>query len=84
MIWLHFILSAALVIGGGFYLARYGQELGERYGLTDIWIGFIFLAAVTSIPELATVLGAVTVAGSPVLALSDVLGSNAFNSSWFT
>ncbi len=79
MIWMHFIFSAALVIGGGFYLARHGQELGERYGLTDIWIGFIFLAAVTSIPELSTALGAVAVVSSPVLALSDVLGSNAFN-----
>lgn len=79
MIWLHFIFSAALVIGGGFYLARYGKELGDRYGLTDLWVGFIFLAAVTSIPELATALGAVTVAASPALALSDVLGSNAFN-----
>ncbi len=79
MIWLHFIFSAALVIGGGFCLARCGQELGERYGLTDIWIGFIFLAAVTSIPELSTALGAVTVVSSPSLALSDVLGSNSFN-----
>jgi len=79
MIWLHFILSAGLVVGGGFYLARHGQELGERHGLTDIWVGFIFLAAVTSIPELSTALGAVTVAASPALALSDVLGSNSFN-----
>jgi Ca2+/Na+ antiporter len=69
MIWLHFIFSATLVIGGGFYLARHGQELGERYGLTELWVGFIFLAAVTSIPELATALGAVTVACSPDLAL---------------
>ena len=79
MIWVHFIFSAVLVVGGGFYLARLGKELAARYGLTDIWIGFIFLAAVTSIPELATAVGAVTVAGSPALALTDVLGSNAFN-----
>lgn len=79
MIWLHFIGSAALVIGGGYYLARQGKELGDRYGLSDLWIGFIFLSAVTSIPELATALGAVTVAASPSLALTDVLGSNAFN-----
>ncbi len=79
MIWFHFIFSAVLVVGGGFYLARQGKELAARYGLTDIWIGFIFLSAVTSIPELATAVGAVTVAGSPDLALTDVLGSNAFN-----
>ncbi len=79
MIWVHFIFSALLVIVGGFYLARLGQELGDRYGLTDLWVGFIFLSAVTSIPELATALGAVAVAASPALALSDVLGSNSFN-----
>lgn len=79
MIWFHFTFSAALVVVGGFYLARLGKELAARYGLTDIWIGFIFLSAVTSIPELATAVGAVTVAGSPALALTDVLGSNAFN-----
>ncbi len=79
MIWVHFIFSAALVIGGGYFLARQGKELGDRYGLTDLWVGFIFLAAVTSIPELATALGAVMIAASPALALSDVFGSNAFN-----
>ncbi len=79
MVWLQFLISAALVIVGGFYLARNGKELGERHGLSDLWVGFIFLAAVTSIPELATALGAVLIAHSPSLALSDILGSNAFN-----
>ncbi|MEA1926752.1 MAG: hypothetical protein U9N73_00980, partial [Candidatus Auribacterota bacterium] len=78
-IWLQFIVSGALVIIGGFLLAKNGDELGERYGLSDLWIGFIFLAAITSIPELATAIGAVWIADSPSLALSDVLGSNAFN-----
>ena len=79
LVWLQFIVSAGLVILGGFYLARNGKELGERYGFSDLWIGFIFLAAVTSVPELATTLGAVLIAHSPSLALSDILGSNAFN-----
>ncbi|MEA1928187.1 MAG: hypothetical protein U9N73_08255 [Candidatus Auribacterota bacterium] len=78
-IWLQFIISSALVITGGFLLAKNGKELGERHGLTDLWIGFIFLAAITSIPELATAIGAVWIADSPTLALSDILGSNAFN-----
>ncbi len=79
MIWIHFIFSSLLVVSGGYFLARQGKELAERYGLTDLWVGFIFLSAVTSIPELATALGAVTVAASPSLALSDILGSNSFN-----
>lgn len=79
MIWIHFVFSSLLVISGGYFLARQGKELAARYGLTDLWVGFIFLSAVTSIPELATALGAVTVAASPSLALSDILGSNSFN-----
>lgn len=77
--WLQFILSGTLVIVGGQALARNGKEFGDRRGLSEIWIGFIFLAAVTSLPELTTTIGAVAVAGAPVLALSDILGSNAFN-----
>jgi len=79
IIWLQFIVSSALVITGGFLLAKNGKELGDRYGLSDLWVGFIFLAAITSIPELSTAIGAVLIADSPSLALSDVLGSNAFN-----
>jgi len=79
IIWLQFIVSSALVISGGFLLAKNGKELGERHGLTDLWVGFIFLAAITSIPELSTAIGAVWIADSPTLALSDILGSNTFN-----
>lgn len=79
IVWLQFLASSSLVILGGFLLAKNGKELGKRHGLTDLWVGFIFLAAVTSIPELATAIGAIIVADSPSLALSDILGSNAFN-----
>ncbi len=79
LIWLQFLVSAALVIIGGNSLARNGDELGKRWGLTEIWIGFIFLGAVTSFPEFATAVGAVLVTNSSALALGDILGSNAFN-----
>ena len=62
IIWLQFIVSSGLVILGGFLLAKNGKELGDRYGLSDLWIGFIFLAAITSIPELSTAIGAVWIA----------------------
>jgi len=79
VVWSQFILSALLVIAGGSYLARQGKSLARRWHLTELWVGFIFLAAVTSIPELATALGAALVAKSSSLALGDILGSNAFN-----
>jgi len=79
LIWIQFAAAAALVVGAGWKLAAQAEELAEAKGLTRLWLGFIFLAAATSIPELATAVGAVFLAGSPALALGDLLGSNSFN-----
>ncbi len=79
LVWLQLALSGGLVILGGNILARKTKRLSEKTGLTELWLGFILLAAVTSIPELATSVGAVWLAHSPALALGDLLGSNSFN-----
>ena len=79
LVWLQLALSGGLVIWGGSVLARKTKLLSEQTGLTELWLGFIMLAAVTSIPELATSVGAVVLVHSPALALGDLLGSNSFN-----
>jgi len=43
------------------------------------WIGLIFLATVTSLPELATGISSVTVANVPEIAVGSILGSCVFN-----
>jgi len=53
--------------------------IAEKTGLGRTWIGVILLATVTSLPELATGVSAVTLAKAPDLAVGDALGSCVFN-----
>lgn len=77
--WLQF-LACLLAIGfAGFRLCRYGDAIAEKSGLTRSWVGLVLIATVTSLPELATGLSAVTIAGVPDIAVGDVLGSCVFN-----
>jgi len=79
VVWLEFAFCAALILFSGSRLARYGDILAEKTGMGRTWIGLILLATVTSLPELATGLSAVTVAAAPDIAVGDVLGSCVFN-----
>ncbi|MCK5246072.1 sodium:calcium antiporter, partial [Candidatus Bipolaricaulota bacterium] len=76
--WLIFLLSATAIILAGIRLAPYGEAIGARTGIGQGWIGLLFLATLTSIPELTT-----TVTGSmidaPNIALGNAFGSNLFN-----
>lgn len=47
-----FALAATVVVLAGLKLGAYGDALGERTGLGSGLIGLIFLAGVTSLPEL--------------------------------
>jgi len=76
--WLIFLLSATAIILAGIRLAPYGSALGKRTGIGQGWIGLLFLATLTSIPEMTT-----TVTGAlidvPNIALGNAFGSNLFN-----
>lgn len=78
-VWVEFGVCASLILMSGSYLCRYGDLLAEKTGMGRTWIGLILLATVTSLPELATGLSAVTVADAPEIAVGDVLGSCVFN-----
>ncbi|MBO6918190.1 MAG: hypothetical protein JJ858_07155 [Rhizobiaceae bacterium] len=49
-----FLVSAILVWTAGTRLAIYGDELSERFNLSREFIGLIFLATVTELPEIVT------------------------------
>jgi len=63
----------------GTYLSRYGDVIADKPGLGGTWIGLVLVATVTSLPELVTGVSAVTVAGTPEIAVGEVLGSCLFN-----
>ncbi len=80
---LAFMVTAAVVVVAGIRLSIYGDALGNRTGLCSGLIGLIFLAAVTSLPELVVSLTSVIQCADPSqgadLATGNMLGSNIFN-----
>ncbi len=72
--WLIFALSAGAVAVAGTKLATAGDTIGEGTGLGGLWVGALLIAAVTSLPELATDLAAV-LQHHPGLAVGDLFGS---------
>lgn len=79
MVWAQFILCAAGIIWSASLLSKYGDVIAEKTGLGRAWIGAILIAAVTSLPELASGVSAVVWLKAPNLAAGAVLGSCLFN-----
>ena len=79
MVWFKFLLCLVIILFAGTKLARYGDAIGEKTGLGRIWIGLVFLAAVTSMPELITGVSSAALVKLPDLALGTLLGSCLFN-----
>lgn len=79
MIWVEFIICAALIILAGSLVSKYGDVIAEKTGLGRAWIGAILIAGITSLPELASGVSAVTWLKVPNLAAGAVMGSCLFN-----
>ena len=79
VIWLSLLACLAVIGVAGVRLARYGDIIAEKSGMSRGWVGLIMLATVTSLPELVTGLSAVTVAQVPDIAVGDIMGSCVFN-----
>jgi cation:H+ antiporter len=73
-----FIASAAVVAWAGTHLARAGDVIAARTRLGGLWVGAVFLAVATSLPELATDISAVRL-GVVDLAAGDLFGSSLAN-----
>ena len=79
MVWLKFLACLVIILFAGTKLARYGDAIAEKTGLGGIWVGLIFLAAITSAPELVTGVSSAALVGLPDLGLGTLLGSCLFN-----
>lgn len=73
-----FIISAVAVVVLGIWLASIGDRLASVTGLSRSFVGNLFLALTTSLPEIAASLAAIRL-GAIDLAIGNVLGSNLFN-----
>jgi cation:H+ antiporter len=78
MVWLRFLFSAAVVVFAAVKLAEYGDIIAVRTKLGGLFVGTIFLAGATSLPELIASVSAFQ-AGYPNLAAGNFFGSNMVN-----
>ena len=74
----HYSLGAVAVIAAALWLPRLGAELARQTGLGDAFVGSLFVAITTSLPEIVVSLTAVRI-GALDLGIGNVLGSNLFN-----
>ena len=77
-VYLKFTLAAAAVIGAGIWLAFIGDELAATYNWHASFVGSLFLAITTSMPELVVAIAALRL-GAIDMVVADILGSNMFN-----
>jgi len=73
-----FVLGAAAIALSGPVLARSAEHLAEASGLGQTFFGSVFLAFITSLPELVASLTAMRI-GAHDLAVANLFGSNVFN-----
>lgn len=76
--WIQLLISAVLVVGGAIWLAKSAEIIADQTGLGMTFVGSIFLAFVTSLPETVVSLSALRL-GSLDLAIGNIFGSNMTN-----
>ncbi len=76
--YLYFSISAAFIIGAGIWLAFIGDEISSVYGWGQSFVGSLFLAFTTTLPEITVSFAAMRI-GANDLAVANLIGSNLFN-----
>jgi len=79
MIWAQFAIATAIIVCAGYKLSHYGNQIAQRTGLGQTFIGIILFSSITSLPELTVCITATSVVGAPDLAVGNAFGSNLFN-----
>lgn len=79
MYFLLFIVASILVIYSGIKLSDYGDVIATKTPLGHSFVGVTFIALFTSLPELISSIGSVTIVDAPDLVFGNVYGSNMFN-----
>jgi cation:H+ antiporter len=70
--------AAAVILVAGYLIAKTSDAIAEQTGLGQSFVGAVFAAISTSLPEVSTVLAAVRL-GHYTMAISDILGTNLFD-----
>jgi cation:H+ antiporter len=75
---INYSINAVLIIGAAFFLPRIGQGIAETTGLGETFVGNIFIALSTSLPEVVVSIFALRI-DAVNLAIGNLFGSNLFN-----
>jgi cation:H+ antiporter len=76
--WRRFGTSALVVAAAGSWLPTLADALARELGWSRSFVGTLFMALVTTLPEMAVTLAALRM-GALDLAIGNLLGSNLFN-----
>jgi cation:H+ antiporter len=71
-------LYSLVIIGAAVFLPHFAAQISEETGMGKAFVGTLFLAISTSLPEIAVSIAAVRM-GSIDMAVGNLLGSNIFN-----
>ena len=77
-VYTRFIIAALAIVGAGIWLAFIGDEIAVTYNLNNSFVGTLFLALTTSMPELAVGIAAIRL-GAIDIAIADLMGANMIN-----
>lgn len=79
MIYLIYLVLAAIVVFLSIKASVYIDQIDKNTELSGAFIGGVLLSAVTSLPELFTTISSTVWLNNPGLSLGNILGSNLFN-----
>jgi cation:H+ antiporter len=75
---IYFIISSVFIIGAGIWLATIGDEIASVTGWEKSFVGSLFLAFTTTLPEITVSFTAIRI-GATDMAIANMVGSNLFN-----
>jgi len=78
--YLYFIISAAFVVAAGIWLAFVGEDIAETTGWKESFVGSLFIAFTTSLPEMVVSFACLRL-GALDMSIGNIIGSNMFNMS---
>lgn len=78
MVFVYFLLAAAVTVFAAIKLSTYADVMSEKSRMGGLLIGTVLLAGATSLPEVTTSISAVVI-NNPDIAVGNMLGSNLFN-----
>lgn len=73
-----YAMASVVIIGSGIWLPLLGVELARIMGWSNSFVGTLFVAMATSVPEAATTVAALRI-GAMDLVIGNLLGSNLFD-----